>query len=181
MSQPKDNDGGGWTTVSYKKKYKKKKNKKQDVSQNYGSHRDNSYQDNSKSYEHGTETYVIKKRYTKKEYKKKFSNMQPKQFCNVNKKNFQTGRRLAKIENDEGEMKHKTLRHSVKQAIVKARCAKKLKVDQLAQMINEKSKIITEYETGNPIPNNVILGKLERVLGIRLRGSNDNIGKPKNK
>lgn len=29
---------------------------------------------------------------------------------------------------------------------------------------------MTDYEAGRGIPNNVILGKMERVLGMKLRG-----------
>jgi putative transcription factor len=41
---------------------------------------------------------------------------------------------------------------------------------QLATRINEKPQIINEYENGKAIPNNQILGKIERVIGIKLRG-----------
>lgn len=30
--------------------------------------------------------------------------------------------------------------------------------------------MVTDYEAGRGIPNNLILGKMERVLGIKLRG-----------
>lgn len=42
--------------------------------------------------------------------------------------------------------------------------------------MNEKPQIVNEYEAGKAIPNNIILGKLERALGIKLRGKD--IGKP---
>ena len=37
-------------------------------------------------------------------------------------------------------------------------------------MINEKPQIIQEYESGKAIPNQQILAKLERILGVKLRG-----------
>jgi len=40
-----------------------------------------------------------------------------------------------------------------------------------AQAINEKPQTIQEYESGKAIPNNQVLGKLERVLGCKLRGN----------
>lgn len=40
----------------------------------------------------------------------------------------------------------------------------------LLQLINEKPQIIQEYESGKAIPNNQIIVKLERVLGVKLRG-----------
>lgn len=38
------------------------------------------------------------------------------------------------------------------------------------QKICEKPQIITDYEAGRGIPNNLILGKIERVIGVKLRG-----------
>ena len=43
-------------------------------------------------------------------------------------------------------------------------------------MINEKIQVVQEYEQGKAVPSQQILGKLERVLGIKLRGSG--IGTP---
>jgi putative transcription factor len=37
-------------------------------------------------------------------------------------------------------------------------------------MINEKPQIIQEYESGKAMPNQQILSKLERILGVKLRG-----------
>lgn len=37
-------------------------------------------------------------------------------------------------------------------------------------MINEKPQIIQEYESGKAIPNQQLISKLERVLGVKLRG-----------
>jgi putative transcription factor len=47
---------------------------------------------------------------------------------------------------------------------------------QLAQQICEKQQVINEYEQGKVIPNQQILGKLERALGVKLRGKD--IGQP---
>ncbi|MBA0809306.1 hypothetical protein Gohar_024972 [Gossypium harknessii] len=58
----------------------------------------------------------------------------------------------------------------LKKAIMQARMDKKLTQAQLAQMINEKPQIIQEYESGKAIPNQQIIGKLERALGAKLRG-----------
>jgi putative transcription factor len=40
----------------------------------------------------------------------------------------------------------------------------------LLQIINEKPQVIQEYESGKAIPNQQIIGKLERALGAKLRG-----------
>ena len=53
---------------------------------------------------------------------------------------------------------------------MQGRLAKKMTQAQLAQQINEKQQIIQEYESGKAIPNQQILSKLERILGVKLRG-----------
>ncbi|GMH25570.1 hypothetical protein Nepgr_027413 [Nepenthes gracilis] len=58
----------------------------------------------------------------------------------------------------------------LKKAIMQGRMDKKLTQAQLAQMINEKPQVIQEYESGKAIPNQQIIGKLERALGVKLRG-----------
>ncbi len=53
---------------------------------------------------------------------------------------------------------------------MQGRLAKKLTQAQLAQQINERPQVVQEYESGKAIPNQQILAKLERVLGVKLRG-----------
>lgn len=53
---------------------------------------------------------------------------------------------------------------------MQARMEKKLTQAQLGQMINEKPQVIQEYESGKAIPNQQIISKLERALGVKLRG-----------
>lgn len=43
----------------------------------------------------------------------------------------------------------------------------------LAQKVNEKPSVIQDYESSKAIPNPQILGKLERILGVKLRGKSD--------
>ncbi|KAK2964694.1 putative Multiprotein-bridging factor 1a [Blattamonas nauphoetae] len=79
---------------------------------------------------------------------------------------------LRKIENDDGEtvIKVKTITRGQALAIQQARTEKKMTQAQLAQRINEPVKIINEYEQQKGTPNQQILSKLERVLGVKLRG-----------
>ncbi|OAY83019.1 Multiprotein-bridging factor 1a [Ananas comosus] len=58
----------------------------------------------------------------------------------------------------------------LKRNIMQARLDKKLTQAQLAQMINEKPQVIQEYESGKAIPNQQVISKLERALGVKLRG-----------
>jgi len=91
-----------------------------------------------------------------------------KDVSNVNKAG--PGRNALKLENETEELTHKTVNTEVKKAIMQGRLAKKLTQAQLAQQINERPQIIQEYESGKAIPNQQILGKLERFLGVKLRG-----------
>ena len=78
--------------------------------------------------------------------------------------------KMGKLENETEELSHKKVGGEVKKAIMQGRLAKKMTQAQVAQMINEKPQIIQEYESGKAIPNQQILGKLERILGVKLRG-----------
>lgn len=40
----------------------------------------------------------------------------------------------------------------------------------LASRINEKATVVSEYETGKALPNQQLVAKLERALGVHLRG-----------
>jgi putative transcription factor len=55
-------------------------------------------------------------------------------------------------------------------AIQQARMEKGLSQKDCAQKINEKPSVLQDYESGKAIPNTQILAKLERVLGVKLRG-----------
>jgi len=54
---------------------------------------------------------------------------------------------------------------------MKARLEKKLTQAQLAQQINELPKVVQDYEAGKAIPNQAIISKMERALGVKLRPS----------
>ncbi|KAK8647820.1 hypothetical protein V6N13_121547 [Hibiscus sabdariffa] len=75
-----------------------------------------------------------------------------------------------KLDEDTENLAHDRVPTELKKAIMQARMDKKLTQAQLAQMINEKPQIIHEYESGKAIPNQQIIGKLERALGAKLRG-----------
>ena len=62
------------------------------------------------------------------------------------------------------------------QAIVSARAAKKWTRKDLAQRINEKETVVADYETCKAIPNQQTLSKMERQLGVKLRGKD--VGQP---
>ncbi|XP_057766419.1 multiprotein-bridging factor 1a-like [Salvia miltiorrhiza] len=75
-----------------------------------------------------------------------------------------------KLDEDSENLTHDKVPTELKKAIMQARMDKKLTQAQLAQVINEKPQIIQEYESGKAIPNQQIISKLERALGVKLRG-----------
>lgn len=58
----------------------------------------------------------------------------------------------------------------VRHAIQKARLEKKMSQSELAKQINERPQVVQEYENGKAVPNQAVLAKMERVLGVKLRG-----------
>ena len=53
---------------------------------------------------------------------------------------------------------------------------KELTQKELATKINEQPKIIADLEAGRGQPNQQTLAKIERILGVKLRGKD--IGQP---
>ncbi|PVV02554.1 hypothetical protein BB560_002988 [Smittium megazygosporum] len=85
-------------------------------------------------------------------------------------------RMIAKLDRDDEVAPPEKIDLSVGKAIMQARMEKKLTQKDLAAKVNEKQNVINDYEAGRAIPNQMILSKLERNLGVKLRGKN--IGEP---
>ncbi|KAJ3077759.1 multiprotein-bridging factor 1 [Rhizoclosmatium hyalinum] len=85
--------------------------------------------------------------------------------------------KMGKTENETEDFAVKKVNLSVSKAIQQGRQAKQMTQKDLATKINEKPTVVTEYESGKAVnPNQQILAKMERALGIKLRGTN--IGAP---
>ena len=82
----------------------------------------------------------------------------------------------ARLDRETEELKHKTVSVDVGKAIQRARTDLKMTQKDVAVKINEKPQIVQEYETSKAIPNQQVLAKLERALGVKLRGKD--IGQP---
>ncbi|KAJ8499537.1 hypothetical protein OPV22_010089 [Ensete ventricosum] len=74
-----------------------------------------------------------------------------------------------KLDDETENLTHERVSSELKKNIMQARLGKKLTQAQLGQLINEKPQVIQEYESGKAIPNQQIITKLERVLGVKLR------------
>lgn len=83
--------------------------------------------------------------------------------------------KIAKIDRENEVAPPPKVSASVGKAIQQARMEKGLSQKDCAQKINEKPSVLQDYESGKAIPNTQILSKLERLLGVKLRGSD--IGK----
>jgi len=83
--------------------------------------------------------------------------------------------RIAKLDRENEVAPPAKVAPSVGKAMSTARLELGLTQKEVAQKINEKPSILQDYESGRAIPNPQILGKLERVLKVKLRGSD--IGK----
>ncbi|KMZ60083.1 Multiprotein bridging factor 1a [Zostera marina] len=75
-----------------------------------------------------------------------------------------------KLDEETDVLAHERVPTELKKNIMQARMDKKLTQAQLAKLINEKPQVIQEYESGKAIPNQQIITKLERFLGVKLRG-----------
>lgn len=99
-----------------------------------------------------------------------------KKYGSTNVKSNPEGQRLTKLDKTDDVVAVKKLDSNVGKVISQARQEKKLTQKDLATKVNEKPQVINDYEAGRAIPNQQVLGKLERTLGVKLRGKN--IGEP---
>jgi putative transcription factor len=79
--------------------------------------------------------------------------------------------KIAKLDRENEVAPPAKIAPSVGKAMQSARLEKSLSQKDVAQKINEKPSVLQDYESGKAIPNPQILAKLERVLGVKLRGA----------
>ena len=84
----------------------------------------------------------------------------------------------AKIEGETEDFSVKHIDPAVSKVIIQNRQKLGITQKDLAVKINEKPQIVSEYESGKALPNQSILGKLERALNVKLRGASNGIGQP---
>ncbi|KAL1456103.1 hypothetical protein WDU94_000856 [Cyamophila willieti] len=81
-----------------------------------------------------------------------------------------TTKNTAKLDRETEELKHDKVPLDLGKLLMQGRQSKGWSQKDLATKINEKPQIVNDYEAGRGIPNQAIIGKMERALGIRLRG-----------
>ena len=93
-----------------------------------------------------------------------------KKFAAGQNKQHAAAKNTAKLDRETEELHHETVAHDISRLIQQGRQAKNWTQKDLATQISEKQQVVNEYESGKAIPNQVVLSKLERALGIKLRG-----------
>ncbi|XP_077986631.1 endothelial differentiation-related factor 1-like [Glandiceps talaboti] len=93
-----------------------------------------------------------------------------KKFNAAQNKQHSAAKDTAKLDRETEELHHERVSLDVGRIIMSGRQDKELTQKELATKINEKPQVIQDYESGKAIPNNQVLSKIERVIGVRLRG-----------
>ncbi|XP_038045671.1 endothelial differentiation-related factor 1 homolog [Patiria miniata] len=91
-------------------------------------------------------------------------------------KKHTTDLNTAKLDRETEELHHEKVKMEVGMVIQRGRQAKEMTQKELATKINEKPQVINDYEASRAIPNQAILAKIERIIGLKLRGKD--IGVP---
>jgi putative transcription factor len=95
-----------------------------------------------------------------------------KKFSGGRNAQHQTDKNTAILDRDFEELKHETVSIDIARTIQQARNAKQMTQKEFATAINEQERVVKEYEQGKAIPSSQVLAKMERVLGVKLRGKN---------
>ena len=78
------------------------------------------------------------------------------------------GAKLHRLDESSAAAKHAKVSPEFAGAMQRERLARKWTQKQLAQQIHEKPQVVHQYESGQAIPNGVILQKLNKALGGKL-------------
>uniref|UniRef100_A0A1B6DPK9 HTH cro/C1-type domain-containing protein n=1 Tax=Clastoptera arizonana TaxID=38151 RepID=A0A1B6DPK9_9HEMI len=86
-----------------------------------------------------------------------------------------TTKNTAKLDRETEELKHDKIPLDLGKLIQQGRQAKGWSQKELATKCNEKPQVINDYEAGRGIPNQAVIGKIERALGVKLRGKDQGL------
>jgi len=93
-----------------------------------------------------------------------------KKFNAATNKQHVIQKNTAKLDRETDELHHETVTKDVGQIMQQQRQVKGMTQKDLATKANEKVQVINDYEAGRAIPNQQVFAKLERALGVKLRG-----------
>lgn len=93
-----------------------------------------------------------------------------KKFSASANKQHSAAKDTAKLDRETEELRHDRVTLDFGRTLQQARMAKKWTQKDLATRVNEKPQVVNDYESGKAIPNQQIISKLERAVGVKLRG-----------
>jgi putative transcription factor len=99
-----------------------------------------------------------------------------KEHVNFNHNHAGPGANAKRLDEDHESTKVKLIDRNISIMIQRVRQQQNLKQEELAHKICERVSIVTEYENGKAVPNEQILVKIEKALGVHLRGAK--LGEP---
>ncbi|KAF5394340.1 hypothetical protein EG68_09389 [Paragonimus skrjabini miyazakii] len=76
----------------------------------------------------------------------------------------------AKLEEETEDLHSDLVDAEVGRIMMQARQGKGITQKELATRINEKPQVVADYEQGKAVKNQLVLSKIERALGVKLRG-----------
>ncbi|XP_058793190.1 endothelial differentiation-related factor 1 [Phymastichus coffea] len=85
-------------------------------------------------------------------------------------KQHTTTKNTAKLDRETEELKLEKVTLDLGKLIQQGRQNKGWSQKDLAMKVNEKTQVINDYEAGRGIPNQMVIGKIERAIGMKLRG-----------
>lgn len=102
--------------------------------------------------------------------------IEKKEHMRLNQQAHSAGANAKKLDEDSEHLKVKRVDPQIRMRIMKARQDLNWSQQDLAQKISERTTVVTEYENGKAVPEERIIVKLEKALGVYLRGAK--VGQP---
>lgn len=97
--------------------------------------------------------------------------VQKKEYARANQQASGPGANAKKLDDDHETLKVKKVDPQLRLRIMKARQELNWTQQDLAQRISERASLVTEYENGKAVPEERVIVKMEKALGIHLRGA----------
>ncbi|KAG5503003.1 hypothetical protein JIQ42_06966 [Leishmania sp. Namibia] len=97
--------------------------------------------------------------------------VQRKEHQRFNQQVVSAGAKAKKLDEDNDTLKVKKVDPHLRVRIMKERQALNWSQQDLAQRISERVSVVAEYENGKAVPEERVIVKMEKALGVHLRGT----------